>query len=110
MDIVLFGKPGAGKGTQAPRIAAALGVPTVALYGPTNPVKWGPWPGGESVGQTPWVRTGSQAVRHVRLVQGEGACVPCAQEGCARHIESTSDCLTGLAPARVIAAIENLLR
>lgn len=30
MNVLLFGKPGSGKGTQAPRLAESLGVPTLA--------------------------------------------------------------------------------
>ena len=33
-----------GPDTVTTHMAGAQGVPTVALYGPSNPVKWGPWP------------------------------------------------------------------
>ena len=98
-----------GPDTATTHAAAALGVPTVALYGPTNPVKWGPWPAGQPSGANPWTRTGSQAVKNVRLVQGAGDCVPCAFEGCERHIASVSECLSSLPPERVIAAIDALI-
>ena len=97
-----------GPDTAVTHAAAALGVPTVALYGPSNAVKWGPWPKGHSASANPWAMKGTQAARHVRLVQGIGECVPCGFEGCGRHIESTSDCLTGMPAERVISAIQEL--
>jgi heptosyltransferase-3 len=98
-----------GPDTAITHAAAALGVPTVALFGPSNPVKWGPWPAGNAAQLNPWQRRGSQVSAHVRLVQGAGPCVPCGNEGCQRHVESTSDCLTNLGSATVIAAIDDLL-
>ncbi|MGH7908887.1 MAG: glycosyltransferase family 9 protein [Thermodesulfobacteriota bacterium] len=98
-----------GPDTVMTHIAAALGVPTAAIYGPTNPVKWGPWPRGHAPDANPWRRCGSQRVGNVFLLQGLGACVPCHLEGCERNIESTSDCLQQLPPARAISAIEQLL-
>jgi heptosyltransferase-3 len=98
-----------GPDTAMTHIAAALGTPTVALYGPTNPVKWGPWPRGHAPAANPWRRCGSQQVRNVILLQGSGACVPCHHEGCERNIGSTSDCLQQLPAARVIAAVEHIL-
>jgi len=95
-----------GPDTAMTHIAAALGVPTVALYGPTNCVKWGPWPQSHAVNANPWGRLGTQRQGNVVLLQGVGACVPCHLEGCDRHVESYSDCLRQLSPARVIAAIE----
>jgi heptosyltransferase-3 len=98
-----------GLDTAMTHVAAALGVPTVALYGPTNPVKWGPWPRGHAPDANPWRRCGSQRVGNVFLLQGTEACVPCHLEGCDRHIGSSSDCLQALPAARVIAAAEALL-
>jgi heptosyltransferase-3 len=98
-----------GPDTAMTHVAAALGTPTVALYGPTNPVKWGPWPRGHSPDANPWRRCGTQRVGNVVLLQGAGACVPCHLEGCERNTESTSDCLRQLPPARAISALEQLL-
>ncbi|HEX6828406.1 MAG TPA: glycosyltransferase family 9 protein, partial [Burkholderiales bacterium] len=39
-----------GPDTAVTHIAAATGIPVVALYGPSNPVKWGPWPRGHRGG------------------------------------------------------------
>jgi heptosyltransferase-3 len=98
-----------GLDTAMTHVAAALGVPTAALFGPTNPVKWGPWPRGQRPDANPWRRCGSQHVLNVALVQGPGACVPCHLEGCERHLQSGADCLDQLTVRQVIAAIEQLL-
>ena len=98
-----------GPDTALTHMAAGLGVPTVAFYGPTDPVKWGPWPKGYSGSGNPWRRLGSQAVERVRLIQGTASCVPCLKEGCDRHINSYSDCLQRLPVANVIAAIESVI-
>jgi heptosyltransferase III len=99
----------AGPDTAVTHMAAALGVPTVALYGPTNPVKWGPWPQGYRAERNPYPRQGSRKLNNVTLLQGPGDCVPCHEEGCGRHIESYSDCLLRLPASRVIEALEEAL-
>ena len=99
-----------GTDTAMTHIAAALGVPTVALFGPSNPVKWGPWPRGHTPARNPWRSCGSQRVANVALLQGAAACVPCLLEGCDRHLNSDSDCLLTLPPEKVLQAVEQFER
>src|SRR5688572_13405594 len=82
-----------GPDTALTHMAAALGVPTVALFGPTDPMRWGPWPRGHDELKNPWRRLGNQSRQNVRLVQGVASCTPCGHEGCERHVTSFSDCL-----------------
>lgn len=98
-----------GPDTVTTHLAAALGVPTVALFGPSNPVKWGPWPREFTGATSPWRRVGVQSTGNVELVQGVGACVPCLREGCDQHVASFSDCLRQLPLSTVIAAVERAL-
>ncbi|MBI3937501.1 MAG: glycosyltransferase family 9 protein [Betaproteobacteria bacterium] len=98
-----------GPDTAVTHFAAALGVPTVALFGPSNPVKWGPWPQSYRDHANPWRRFGAQRQGNVILLQGTNSCVPCLLEGCERHVASFSDCLQELSVTRVIAAAQELL-
>ena len=98
-----------GPDTAVTHIAAATGTPTVALFGPSNPVKWGPWPYSWTHSKSPWERRGDQRQGNVALLQGPGDCVPCLLEGCQRHIRSSSDCLQHLSAESVIKAADTLL-
>ncbi len=97
-----------GPDTGITHMAAATGIPTLTLFGPTNPVKWGPWPATQDCIQQPWHRQGSQHQGNVWIIQGSGPCVPCHQEGCDRHPLSKSQCLETLPVSAVLDIIQTL--
>ena len=68
-----------GPDTSVTHLAAAKGCATVALYGPTDPRVWGPWPiGGLDV---PWDAAGALQRRgNVWLVQNPLPCTPFRNE------------------------------
>jgi heptosyltransferase III len=91
-----------GPDTSVTHLAASTGTPVVTMFGPTNPMRWGPWPQGEPP-VSPWQRAKPrQAVGKVILLQADQACVACGHAGCEDHRESRSACLEALAPQRVI--------
>ena len=71
-------------------IAAAMGTPTVALFGPSGDLEWGPW------------RVPARVV-----TSDEHPCRPCGQDGCGGG--KVSECLTTLPVERVHAALAALL-
>jgi heptosyltransferase-3 len=97
-----------GPDTSITHLAAACGCPTVALYGPTDPRLWGPWPAAGLV--TNWAAAESIQLRgNVRLLQNVLPCMPCQLEGCERRLDSHSACLDELSPQRVIEAVDAVL-
>lgn len=97
-----------GVDTVVTHLAAATGTLTIALYGPTNPVKWAPFPHDYHKDMPPFQRVGTQRVGNVILIQGIGECVPCHQEGCDRHRYSSSKCLENITSQLVVNTINSL--
>ena len=97
-----------GPDTAVTHLAAATGTPTVALYGPTDPRIWGPWPVGGL--DRPWTAAGTIQHRgNVWLVQNPLPCLPCQLEGCERRLDSHSQCLDELSADQVVAAVDHAL-
>jgi len=71
-------------------IAAAMGTPVVAIFGPSGEKNWAPW-----------------GVPHRVVASDRHGCRPCGIDGCGGG--KLSDCLVSLEAGRVIAAARELL-
>jgi heptosyltransferase III len=97
-----------GPDTSVTHLAAAAGCRTIALFGPTDPRVWGPWPVGGLI--EPWEASGRIQNRgNVWIVQNPLPCMPCQLEGCDRNIRSRSVCLDELTPEQVLEAVDQAL-
>ena len=73
-------------------MAAAMQTPTVALFGPSSEVVWGPW---------------GVVHRIVASTESRHSCRPCNNDGCGGS--KVSECLTQLPVVKVTAALNELL-
>ncbi len=97
-----------GPDTSVTHLAAATGCPTLALFGPTDPRLWGPWPACGLA--APWDASGAiQRRGNVWVVQNPLQCLPCQLEGCERRIDSFSRCLDEMPVATVLRALDAAL-
>ncbi|MEJ2060245.1 MAG: putative lipopolysaccharide heptosyltransferase III [Gammaproteobacteria bacterium] len=97
-----------GVDTAPMHMAAAMGTPVVALFGPSGAFDWGPWPNGWQGDDTPYPsRCGSQSAGPHHVIQQPWSCVPCGEDGCGGS--KRSDCLEHLYPEEVLPVLEAAL-
>ena len=96
-------------------IAAAVGTPVVALFGPSGAFHWGPWDNESSKlrvksleFKTPYPeRNGIQTFGIHTVIQQDWKCIPCGKDGC--DGSKTSRCLEEMKTEEVINILKGKL-
>ena len=102
-----------GPDTSVSHMAATAGVPVVALFGPTDVARWGPWPSKwlskPGCDDSPWQRDLLEQtqgnVTILRITCDCGSRTP----DCRLTPSTRASCMTRLAPERVLEAVGRLL-
>ncbi len=97
-------------------IAAAVGTPVVAMFGPSGAFNWGPWDNKTSNLEfqisnleTPYSnRNGMQTFGMHTVIQRNWECIPCGKDGC--NGSKISRCLEDIKPEEIISILDKKLR
>jgi heptosyltransferase-3 len=100
-------------------IAAAIGTPVVALFGPSGTFNWGPWDNSQKTGDKsqkseinrlfPYPeQNGVQTFGIHTVIQRNWDCIPCFKDGC--EGSKMSKCLEDIKPDEVKEVIVEKLK
>lgn len=82
-------------------MAAAVGTPVLALFGPSGVPNWGPWD--EQAPHAYGRKSGVQKTERHTTLQSDRECVPCGRDGC--NGSKKSDCLESITVSEVEEAL-----
>ncbi len=99
-----------GPDTSITHLAASSGIHVIALYGPTSPIRWGPWPNTNDLKKIYKNSAYTQNLYNITLLQDNKPCVPCSKAGCNNHNQSRSDCLPSITVERVIETVQKTIK
>jgi len=94
-----------GLDTAISHLAASVGIPMVALYGPTFISRWFPWYNPGTPDQVSPPQRGRLQRGNIVVVQKDRECVPCGKAGCDDSGQAASPCMQEITEDEVLAAV-----